>query len=224
MYNKMFSILTREKGTLRGVSKGVYIENPDLKAIHNALVPNKDNTPFIDLAAEQLIQCVISSNMSKSMESFDPESLYRYPLEFPIVFEYHLSDIADNINVSYKEADTYNTVLEGSCLVEINRNGNKITFKKGDRVGDVEYFTYDDNLSSPIVINKNITININNLSSGIYETELNYKLPYNRNLLDILNDLPPSVHSRYEYASRSQLPDYIASIVMDTCMGQEIIK
>jgi len=221
MYNKLFSILTRGKGELRQVSKS-YKKNESVKNIHKALVPDNGLSPFTDYAAEQLIQCVRSSYMKEASELFDPVSKYQYPLSFPSIFEYSVSDMQDNIVVSYRNIPGYSVNMNASYIVEIDADLKKVSFMSGDRMGEVVSYSVTDGLSEPIKIVDRVFFSISDLSSGTHTLTISYKLPFTRTLLDIISDLPISVSSRYEYMKYNQLPDYIAGIVMDVCYNQEV--
>jgi hypothetical protein len=221
MYNKIFSILTRGKGTKRKISKA-YQEDESIKAIHSVLIPDGP-APFIDYAAEQIIQCIRSSYIRSSIDVFDPDNRYKYPLTFPVMFESSLSDLSDNITVSYNKRDEYAVNMEQDNYLKIDGSAKTVEFIRGDRQGEVMVYNETDGLSEPIVLNKWVSFNIKNLSTGPHYVTLSYKLPFTRSLLDIKNNLPVSVASRYEYAKYNQLPDYIAVIAMDVCYKQERI-
>ena len=223
MYNKMFSILTREKGILREVSRSFQPDNV-MKNIHNALVPDNGITPFTDYAAEQLIQCVRSSYMKDAAAAFDPLSRYNYPLSFPTIFEYSLNMLQDNIDVSYRKIPGYSVNMNMSTVMEINADTGTIVFVSGNRSGEVVNYTVTDGVSENIPLTDRVTFCISDLISGQYTVILSYKLPFTRTLLDIKNELPASVSSKYEYMRYNNLPDYIAGITMDVCYTQEKIK
>jgi len=216
----MFSILTRGEGKLRAVSNS-YKEEEDALAVHNALVPRTLN-PFIDYAAEQLIQCVIASSLKKEVLYFETDSRYVYPLPFPVIFESSVSGIPDNIIISYQKIKAYNVNLEQTNKITIDSSAKSIHFLTGDRKGDMEYYTEEGGLSSIIRFNDRVSFRIKDLAPGVYNTTISYKLPFNRTLLDIKNELPASTSSRYKHVEHKQLPDYLASIVMDICYKQEL--
>ena len=219
MYNKIFSILTRGKGTKRQVSK-VYEEDTSVQNIHKALVPDTKGI-FKDYAAEQLIQCVRSAYTAPVLRLFDPINRYEYPLSFPVVFSSSLNSLEDNITVSYREQDEYAIDIEQTTVMQINEDNNTITFLRGDREGETITYEYTDGLTEAIELSKWVTIHLKDVPAGVHTVELSYKLPYTRTLLDVVNDLPISASSRYESIKHHQLPDFIASIVMDVCYKQE---
>jgi len=219
--NKAFTILTRKQGTLRHVSD-CFQEEHLLKSIHNALVPANGTSPFIDYAAEQLIQCVRHSSVKTQLDLFDEQSKYQYPLAFPSLFEYSMiGDISTSITVSYMSEGDYNKDLEQSCNMEIDADAKIITFTGGNKAGTSEAFTVTDNLSSVINISDKVAIRIRYPMTGSHSVELNYILPFTRTLLDIKNELPALALARYDYIKEEQLPDYISGIVMDVCFRQE---
>ena len=220
MYNKIFSILTREKGILRKVSKS-YKPDDDVKNIQEALVPNNGISPFTDYAAEQIIQCIRGSYMAEAANRFDPVSRYDYPLSFPLIFEHSLNKLQDNIIVSYRDMPGYSVNMNRSNIMEINADTKTVVFINGDRQGEVQSYTVVDNVSDPIYLTDRVFFNISDLASGIHTVGLSYKLPFTRTLLDIQKEFPISVSSRYDYLKYNQLPDYIANIAMDMCYIQE---
>lgn len=219
-YNKIFSILTREKGSLREVSR-VFDKKEDMVGIHSALVP-EGSSPFIDYAAEQLIQCLIRSYMTDAANEFDPLSRYNYPLSFPIIFESSLDALNDNIVVSYRKTEGYNTLLENKADMIIYSDSNQLSFTSGPRSGETVTYTVENDLSSIIEIDDNVTIHIKYPLTGAHPVSLSWKLPFNRTLLDIKRELPVSALSKYQYMEHTLLPDYISGIVMDVCYRQEL--
>ena len=220
-YNKIFSILTRGEGTLREISK-VFKKDENIAGIHSALVP-EGSSPFIDLAAEQLIQCLMSSYMTEAAGNFDPESRYNYPLSFPMVFESSLNALEDNIVISYRKTEGYNTVLENGANMVIYADANQLTFTSGPRSGETVSYAVTGGLSDIIEIDSNITMHIKYPLTGTHTVNLSWKLPFNRTLLDIKKELPASAGFRYQYMEHTLLPDYISGIVMDVCYRQELI-
>lgn len=219
MYNKMFSILTRDKGSLRKTS-GVYDKDIDIEQVHKVLVPDVDGV-FKDYAAEQLIQCAMSSYTAPAVRVFDPLNKYDYPLSFPVLFSSSLNTLQDNITVSYRAQKKYAVDIEQTTIMRIDESNKTIAFLKGDRNGEVINYTYTDGLTEAIYINDWVTIHLKSLPAGTHMVELSYKLPFTRTLLDVVNDLPISASSKYELVKYNQLPDYIAAIVMDVCYKQE---
>ena len=213
--NRIFTVLTRGKGTLRRVfsTKNNYPKD----RLHEALVPAGIEGKYTDYAAEQLIQNLIRSRFASEVEALDPLSMYVRQLEFPTDFSYIMRGIPeDKVEIIYKKQNQPPTVISRSAVLQIKADELSARFLAGDRSGEDISYTVSGNLSSDIELNNGLSLRLKYPLSGMYNITLDYVFPYRRSLVDINNGLPP-LHGPYADYSSLSMPDKLAGLTFELC-------
>ena len=213
MINKVFTILTRGKGSLRKCDPDLTLASlsPLMLALHSVLIPKNMEGLYRDLAAEQLIQCLRHSSKREWLKTFDPDSDYNHPLVFPRALSYStdpsapitLSNIGIASFVSYHAKLFFDFDTQA---VLVSRKDNESVFRY-ELVGGV---------SKPLELTPELYFMVvNPPETGTLTSSLEVVMPYYRDLLSVVESLPAGVRDESNLAFTEQL----AAAVVKLCEG-----
>lgn len=210
MINKVFSILTQGSSASRKTERQ---DTPSAKKrrVLEALVPSNAGPLFRDLAAEQLVQCVRRSSLRGWLREFDPESLYDRPLTYPGVFSYQ---VAGGLDIEVNQIKPALNRVEYNFDIALDYQTNTIYFKGDSDLASA--YTVVDGLSEPLNPVPCLAVVLKNPpTSGSATGALSCVAPFERTIIQALDDLPLSLRDSY---NRSEgILETVAALVRDIC-------
>ena len=197
--NKLYTILTRQNGTVRTVDNNLSVSNTQLL---NKLVPEYLSGLELEQTVEMLIQNILGSSLRDMFLQYDNQNDYRFPFPFNTTTVVDMSNPGDEyVIITTQDSDAFKgTITIDSGIIAINDGSSR----------QIPYTLVNNHFATKLT--DNISLNLNK--------EVIDEIAFTLNIIPAFNNSLIKTSKRINTKpNHLNIPEYLAEITMEVLRG-----